>query len=653
MAKIGTVIFEMGANVNDMMANMKNFEMTALNFVSRTRSLLGAAAGIAGVGSFGAVINSWLQEAAKYEQQEIKLASALRSRGVESVQILSILKNQAERIQNTTIFSEKEALEAQRFAINVGVLPSQIDQVLHVAAKVASFYDMELKDAVQNVSLAMEGMARGLRKIDPQLAAAAKNAKSSDDILKLLNERFGQDSSGQIETYAKKVKKFENASMAFKKEMGKKFIGFVKYMVWHFTQLLKTPHLFMPGELQQVQDLIHEALDFADALEKGDPQLVKLRADKYFEKRKREVSKDIANLRLKLQKETNDAKLKLAELYGKKAEETYALKVKKAEDEWKYYEKAGIERGRFDELMAVQKVILWQESINKEFANEKEIRAKMYDAAFPVYKEEEKLRVRVIDANLAYLIKYSQTMQSLKQQQAIAVEAQVSGISPATADLMKVFREQETGKNPYSEKEKLLRENLRRVESDYKNKLVTEDDYNKAYKDWMMAAEVDRYSFMGRVAKSSVNVLTESITAILSVYSSKNWVMFEIFKYAQRMQTFINTQIASCDAFWIMWEKTENPYAAAAAASAVQLAGQIKLLMIEATYIGSKTLSLAGQEGYNNYFFDETIAEPQIIEEQRIQQMSVDVYTSKLMTKDELMAKIQPELDRIMTEWQQ
>ncbi len=174
-------------------------------------------------GTFGAM-SQFINAAAEAEQQEVKLGAALRSRGVASKEVLEILIAQAKAMQQNTIFDDETIMRAQRFAISIGVLPSNLEKVLNIAAKMASLYDLDLNTATEKVALSMQGFGRGIRTIDPALAELMKTAKTADERLELLEKRFGGEAQQAMDTYTNRVKQFKNAWSEFAETLGNKVL---------------------------------------------------------------------------------------------------------------------------------------------------------------------------------------------------------------------------------------------------------------------------------------------------------------------------------------------------------------------------------------------------------------------------------------------
>lgn len=230
----------------------------------------------AAVGGAASVLNSFIDSAAKAEVEEQKLSAALRSRGIASKEALEVMLEQSKAMQENSIFSDEQINTAKRFAISIGVLPSQLNDVMKAASQIAILYDKDLREATEAVSLAIEGNTRGFKRIDPVLASYLKTASSAEEIMRLLNERFGSDAVSQMDTYTGRVKKFQNQWDEFKEATGNFLLPMLKGILWYMTEIVKAPAKYMPGEFQPFgEDAPQKVAKDADAILKEADKVAK------------------------------------------------------------------------------------------------------------------------------------------------------------------------------------------------------------------------------------------------------------------------------------------------------------------------------------------------------------------------------------------
>jgi len=246
----GQLIFEIGANVASLQRDMELAKRQIGGFVRDTQRLFATLGGAVGIGSITAAFHSMINAAAEAEKQEQKLAAALRSRGIVQKEVTQALLEHSRQLQENTIFSDDQINAAKRFAISLGTLPSQLNQVVEMGMQVAVLYDKDLTEATKIVTMAMAGLGKGFREIDPDIARLIPTIKTAEERFKILNERFSADVLRDMDTYAGRVQKFKNQWDEFSEATGNIFLPALKAILWHLTEILKAPYKFAPGEFQ-------------------------------------------------------------------------------------------------------------------------------------------------------------------------------------------------------------------------------------------------------------------------------------------------------------------------------------------------------------------------------------------------------------------
>lgn len=128
-------------------------------------------------------------------QAESKLLTALKGR--EDIQQRLIA--QAAELQSRTLLGDEQIIDAQAFAVSMGLAEDQVGGVIEAAANLSAVTGQDLQAAIKNIVRTFGGLKGELGELVPQVAALSAEELKAGDAVAVLNEAFG----GQAEAAAK------------------------------------------------------------------------------------------------------------------------------------------------------------------------------------------------------------------------------------------------------------------------------------------------------------------------------------------------------------------------------------------------------------------------------------------------------------------
>jgi hypothetical protein len=585
MAIAGQLLIELGANVARLQHDLTRARRDITAFATDTKKIFGGLAGVFGGVQLANVFKDFVKEAAEAEKQERKLAAALRIRGVESQKVLDILKEQAKRMQDTSIFSDDEIIRAMRFATNLGVIPSKLQPVLDMSTKISRLYDLELNDAIKKVSMSLEGAGRGFREIDPQLTKHLTQLKTWEERYKLIAERFEADMPKLGTTYADQVKMFDNQWKEFGETLGSivlpSLTKLFAIMTTGMKEIQKNPLAFMPGEFASFEDMFPTVkdlpTDFTAILKEADKRFKKTAAAPDIGK-----ANTYAKTMARLQKE-------IEEQQAISGWHTVEDVRKQAEAKWSIYKEAGIRRQDFD-ILVTETVLAHERKRQADLVKlNYEGQVKIFEDTKWLKEEFWAYESEMGERRYEEMLRYESELLSMTQRINDEVRSALSEMGGSElSKLLKTVEEQSAGTDIYSQREVAAYEHYQKMQELYLFDSENKQKIDEAYFNWVAKTEQTRYDQMAKLGVGYFATASQLMQNLYQMGGQKSKALYNLFKAFKIAETIISTVAGSMKTYDAVLKETDNVYVAAAAAAAYTAFGMTQVATIASTEPGGQ-----------------------------------------------------------------
>jgi hypothetical protein len=139
-------------------------------------------------------------------QAEQALLVALRGR--EDVQ--QRLLQQASEFQGRTLFGDEEIIQAQAFAVSMGLAEDQLGGVIQAAADLSSVTGGTLEDGIKNIVRTFGGLSGELGELVPGIRELSAEQLKAGEAVNVLNEAFGGQAEAAAQVGTGPITQFKN-----------------------------------------------------------------------------------------------------------------------------------------------------------------------------------------------------------------------------------------------------------------------------------------------------------------------------------------------------------------------------------------------------------------------------------------------------------
>lgn len=154
-----------------------------------------------------------------------KMTTALQAQGTASADNIKDFNALATEFQRTTTNSDDLINEMEALLTQIGgVAPSEMRKALKAATDLAAGLGIDLRTATLMVAKASEENVAALKKAGVQLDATRVAGEGMEYILGKIEERFGGQAQGEVETYSGKIKQLKNDWDNFQEAVGKSIV---------------------------------------------------------------------------------------------------------------------------------------------------------------------------------------------------------------------------------------------------------------------------------------------------------------------------------------------------------------------------------------------------------------------------------------------
>lgn len=134
------------------------------------------------------------------EKADDQLRESLNEVGEQADVTFSKLKQQAESLQNTTIFSDDQIQQSQKALAQFGLTGEEIEKLIPLISDFASQTNQDFDTATEAIIRGLAGQERGLKKYDSTIALTADDTQGNLEKISKSLERFAGGSETLVNT---------------------------------------------------------------------------------------------------------------------------------------------------------------------------------------------------------------------------------------------------------------------------------------------------------------------------------------------------------------------------------------------------------------------------------------------------------------------
>lgn len=149
------------------------------------------------------------------------------------------LKEYASMLQSKTAFGDEEIIEAQALIAAFTKEEDQIKRLTKASMDLAVAKGMDLKSAADLVSKTIGSSTNALSRYGIAVEGALGSTERFESLLSGVNDKFGGQAEGQLDTYAGKVKQLDNYWGDFQETIGNEVIPTMNALIPKITEAIK------------------------------------------------------------------------------------------------------------------------------------------------------------------------------------------------------------------------------------------------------------------------------------------------------------------------------------------------------------------------------------------------------------------------------
>lgn len=189
----------------------------AAGYVAGLASFATVQAALGGVVTF---LKSSVQEAAAAEAAQKRLETAMRTNGVATEGNRQAFANLAAEMQRTTVYEGDQIVALEAMALQLGVLPSQMEPAIKAAANLASGLGIDVEQALTMIVKANNESYTAFGKLGISIDEARASAEGLPYVLEQINQQVGGQAASEVDTYAGRIAQLSNEWGDLKEAVG-------------------------------------------------------------------------------------------------------------------------------------------------------------------------------------------------------------------------------------------------------------------------------------------------------------------------------------------------------------------------------------------------------------------------------------------------
>ena len=140
------------------------------------------------------------------------------------------LIKQAEKLQNTTVFSDDQIIAAQSFLAAQGRTEAQIKKVIEAAVQLSTVTGQDLQTTITQLDATFEGNIGRLGKLDERFKTLSKTELENGAAVDLVAEKYKGFAESELETTSGKLARLNNIWDNVKEKIGGAIVSLADYM---------------------------------------------------------------------------------------------------------------------------------------------------------------------------------------------------------------------------------------------------------------------------------------------------------------------------------------------------------------------------------------------------------------------------------------
>jgi len=220
---VGQLWIELGADVARLRKDMGEATSIVKSFKSEAESafkgIQTAALSYLSFQGITQIFKATVAAAAEEEQSLLRLEAVLRAHGVTNKEVVRIYDDMATKMQMTTRYTDDQVRSATQLLLSYNVMPSEIEKIIKTASNLAVVTG-DLQSASQALGQAYNGNTKQLKVYFPEIKRAMDAGMTFEQILKTLNERFGDLAQKEMSGYSGQVNQLTKEWKEFGESLG-------------------------------------------------------------------------------------------------------------------------------------------------------------------------------------------------------------------------------------------------------------------------------------------------------------------------------------------------------------------------------------------------------------------------------------------------
>ncbi len=170
-------------------------------------------------------VSGSIESYAAAEAAQKTMTVALRAQGMAVPEVIDQYNALATAMQRQTVVSDDAATQMQATLIQVGdVMPSKMEAALKASANLSAGLGIDLQTATMLVAKAAAGHTESLGKYGIQVSESKLKSEGFSAVLAALNDQFGGQAQGQLNTYNGRLQQIANNWDNLKEAAGKAIV---------------------------------------------------------------------------------------------------------------------------------------------------------------------------------------------------------------------------------------------------------------------------------------------------------------------------------------------------------------------------------------------------------------------------------------------
>jgi hypothetical protein len=233
---------KVGADVDQAISkaagSIKTAAVGIADFAKSTYSVLSSSQVKDFVGDVTQAVTGFINEFAEWEAATSRLTVALQNAGQASPAVIAAYGEMATQLQSVSRFSDEAITDTQTLFTQLGqVAPENMQKVLEATMNLAVGMGLSLPEAAQLMIKAAQSDGEAIGKLSKIFGDAVPEGAKFEDILKLINEKFGGQYQADLKTTTGELANLKNQMSDINEQIGAVLADNLKTVLGFFKEL--------------------------------------------------------------------------------------------------------------------------------------------------------------------------------------------------------------------------------------------------------------------------------------------------------------------------------------------------------------------------------------------------------------------------------